>query len=141
MSKHAPIIIVDDDEDDKDMLVEIINELKVKNEVLWFSESSKALDYLNTTTKPVFLIFCDINMPKQNGLEFKATIDADPVLRHKSIPFLFYSTTATEEAVDMAYTKLTVQGFFIKGNNYSQSKQLIKTIFDYWQACVHPNTV
>jgi CheY-like chemotaxis protein len=79
-------------------------------------------------------------MPGINGLEFKRQIDADPVLRKKSIPFIFYSTAALQKDVNEAYTELTIQGFFIKGNDYNKTKALIRTIIDYWKNCIHPNT-
>ncbi len=74
-----------------------------------------------------------------NGLELKRKIDKDPKLREKSIPFIFYSTAANKDAVDEAYTELTIQGFFIKGTDYQKTKSLIQVIIEYWKNCVHPN--
>ena len=79
-------------------------------------------------------------MPIMNGLELKRKIEADPVLRKKSIPFIFYSTTANLETVVEAYTDLTIQGFFKKGSDYNRTKAVVKTIIEYWKDCVHPNT-
>jgi response regulator RpfG family c-di-GMP phosphodiesterase len=80
-----------------------------------------------------------VNLPKENGVEFKSRIDDDKQLRKKSIPFVFYSTVVTQKIVNDAYTQMTVQGFFQKGHQFEEIKRVIKTIFDYWTICKHPN--
>jgi hypothetical protein len=35
---------------------------------------------------------------------------------------------------------LTVQGFFVKGHSIKEIKDQIRTIFEYWKICQHPNT-
>lgn len=139
MSKKGPIVIIEDDKDDKEIFVEIIRDLGYTNEVEWFDDAKSAFNYLCTTEESPFLIFSDINLPGSTGLELKRTIDQTPELRRKSIPFVFFSTTTSQEDVNYAYLHMTVQGFFKKGNNFSEMRTLIKTIFDYWSACKHPN--
>ncbi len=140
MSKKGNILIIEDDIDDKELLEELIIEIGVVNNIVWKLNGAEALSYLCTTTDPMFIIFSDINMPIMNGLELKRKIEADPVLRKKSIPFIFYSTTANLETVVEAYTDLTIQGFFKKGSDYNRTKAVVKTIIEYWKDCVHPNT-
>lgn len=137
--KSGPIVIVEDDVDDKDLLTEILNDLNIKNKLIWFNRSDYAIQYLLTSKEQPFLIISDVNMPGKNGLEFKKQIDSDPELRKKSIPFIFYSTAAQQEDVNIAYLQMTVQGFFKKGNSYSDTKKQIKLIIDYWKNCWHPN--
>lgn len=139
MSKNGPIVIIEDDPDDKEMLESIVRELGVKNEIKWFPETQSAFQFLSETTESVFLIFCDINMPGKNGIEFKRDIDANPRLRKKSIPFLFLSTQANQRDVNQAYTEMTVQGFFKKASRYGEAKEMLRNIFDYWSSCQHPN--
>lgn len=140
MSKNGNILIVEDDIDDKELLEDLIIELGIPNTIIWKPNGAEALSYLCTTTDMMFIIFSDINMPIMNGMELKRKIDADPVLRKKSIPFVFYSTAASPEAVNEAYTELTIQGFFKKGNDYQRTKAIVKTIIEYWKDCIHPNT-
>lgn len=136
--KREPIIIVEDDIDDKEMLEHIIKELEIPNNILWFDNTDLAYEYLSTTKQKTFIIFCDINLPGKNGLEFKRQIDQDPILRKDSIPFIFLSTSARQHDINEAYTKMVVQGFFIKGSDYNQMKREIKVIFDYWYLSKHP---
>jgi CheY-like chemotaxis protein len=137
--KSGPIILVEDDEDDKLIFEEIVKELGVTNRIIWLNNTLDAFDFLKSTHKKPFLIMCDINMPIQNGIEFKFQIDNDPDLRTKSIPFIFYSTSVPQEAVDIAYKEMTVQGFFQKGAEYQEIKKNLKIIIDYWSCCKHPN--
>lgn len=141
MSKRGPVVIIEDDIDDKEIFEQIIRELGIENRLEWFENADLGLRYLNATTDQPFLIFCDVNLPGKNGLDFKERIDSDPRLRKKSIPFVYYSTSASQQDVNQAYTQLTVQGFFKKGSNYAEMKEQIKIIFEYWGRCIHPNIV
>jgi len=140
MSKSGPIVLVEDDPDDKELFEGIVKELNIQNKIEWFVDAERAYNYLDNTLEPIFLIFCDINMPGKNGLEFKREIDLNPTLRRKSIPFIYLSTAATQKDIDTAYIELTIQGFFKKGNSYEEMKSLLKSIFDYWTCCKHPNS-
>ncbi len=139
MPKDGNILLVEDDDDDRLLFETITNELGLENKILCFSNTGDAFNFLCSPHEPLFLIFCDINLPGKNGLEFKKRIDENPFLRKKSIPFIFYSTNASQEDVNSAYTQLNVQGFFLKGYNYGHMKDLLRTIFDYWISCQHPN--
>ena len=140
MSKNGNILIVEDDIDDKELLEDLIMDLGITNTIIWKPNGAEAFSFLCTTTEPMFIIFSDINMPIMNGLELKRKIDADKELRRKSIPFVFYSTAASKQAVTEAYTELTIQGFFIKGSDYNKTKAVVNTIIQYWKECIHPNT-
>jgi response regulator RpfG family c-di-GMP phosphodiesterase len=140
MSKSGMLIIVEDDVDDREFLANVLDKIGIKNEILWFDNTNDALGFLLTTTRSIFIIFSDINLPGKNGLEFKRTIDNTPKLRKKSIPFVFYSTAAHQRDINEAYTEMTVQGFFKKGMDTSETESIMKIIFDYWTLCKHPNT-
>lgn len=139
MAKSGPILIIEDDIDDKQIFESAVKSLNYNNPIVWHKDTHEALAYLKETDDKVFVIFCDINMPGLNGLEFKSRVDDNPELRKKSIPFVFYSTTANQEAVNNAYTQMTVQGFFKKGTDYAEIKNTLKTILEYWSMCIHPN--
>jgi len=140
MAKSGPIVIVEDDLDDQNILDEAIRESGTKNEIIFFSTGPSAFEFLKQTKSQPFLILSDINLPVQTGIEFKKRIDEDPELRQKSIPFIFFSTSVEKSAVTKAYTEMTVQGFFKKSNTYDELKSVIRLIMDYWKLCKHPNT-
>ncbi|WP_125721277.1 response regulator [Flavobacterium ustbae] len=139
MSKSGPIVLLEDDQDDKEFMEKIFSELGIENERVYLKNSQEALDYLNSTSKSLFLILCDVNLAGMNGLELKREIDSIPYLRLKSIPFVFYSTSIRQEQVIEAYSELTVQGFFKKENDFDQAKTVVSTILSYWKLCRHPN--
>ena len=141
MSKIGAIVIVEDDPDDQEVLTEALKELGIENNLVFFEKTFDAFDFLKTTTQQPFIILSDVNLPGQNGVEFKRSIDLDPQLRSKSIPFIFYSTSAEKHAVDIAFRELTVQGFFLKSPFYSELKNNLKLIIDYWKISKHPNSM
>lgn len=140
MANEGPIVIVDDDKDDQDIIREVLLALGTSNELMFFNKASNAFDYLKAETKQVFIIFCDINLPGKNGLVFKRQIDDDAELRRKSIPFVFLSTNANKETVTEAYATMTVQGFFKKGESTTEIQTALSLIMDYWRLCRHPNS-
>ena len=85
-------------------------------------------------------ILSDINMPKLNGLELREKIVNNEDLRLKSIPYLFFTTCAEQKDVIDAYSR-SIQGFFVKGNEYSKLKNTIEKIVGYWQECESPNYI
>lgn len=140
MNKGGPIIIIEDDLDDQHILAEVFNELLVKNEILFFGDGEKALCYLTETKIEPFIIFSDINMPRLNGMELRAKVHENEDLRLKSIPYLFFTTSAEQQSVIDAYSK-SIQGFFIKPAEYRELYATIKSIIDYWTRCVSPNYI
>ena len=140
MNKGGPIIVIEDDLDDQEILTEVFKDLDYENEIMFFGDGEKALDYLiNTDTEP-FIIFSDINMPKLSGIELREKVHNNEDLRLKSIPYLFFTTTAEQKHVIDAYSK-SIQGFFIKPNDITQLRKTIHTIVEYWTECVSPNYV
>jgi CheY-like chemotaxis protein len=136
----GPIIIIEDDEDDKELFEDVLKDLNVINKLVWFYSCIDAMVYLASSSEQPFVIFCDVNLPMQNGIEFKKMIDKNENLRKKSIPFVFYSTSVNQSIVNEAYMGMTIQGFFKKGDDYEQIKKDIRLILDYWSACKHPNS-
>lgn len=139
MANAGPILIIEDDTDDQEMIERAIREAGTTNNIVFLDNGADALEYLKTTPVQPFLIFCDINMPKLNGIELKMKIDQNPDLRKKSIPFVFFTTTANRMSVNLAYTRMTIQGFFEKSSNHVELVTTLKIILDYWSKCRHPN--
>ncbi len=81
MAKDGPIIIIEDDLDDRFTLQEALVEANVSNDLVFFDNGPEAFDYLKTVTLQPFIILCDVNLPRQNGIEFKRELDNDPYLR------------------------------------------------------------
>ncbi len=140
MNKNGEIIIVEDDADDQEMFSEVFKELNYKNKIVFFNDGQEALTYLTAKTTEPFIVFSDINMPKLNGIELRKQIHENEDIRLKTIPYLFFTTSAAQEAVVDAYSK-SIQGFFIKPTSFQDLKSMLKIIVEYWQKCESPNYV
>jgi CheY-like chemotaxis protein len=140
MNKNGAIIIVEDDKDDQEIFSEVFKELNYKNPIIFFNDGQEALNYLMEKTTEPFVVFSDINMPKLNGIELRKQIHENEDIRLKTIPYLFFTTTAAQEDVIDAYSK-SIQGFFVKPSSFQGLKSLMKIIIEYWQNCISPNYV
>lgn len=140
MNKRGPIIIIEDDLEDQEILEMVFKDLECPNPVIFFDDGQKALDYLISSKAEPFIIFSDINMPKLNGMELRHQVHENEDLRVKSIPYLFFTTSADQKHVIDAYSK-SIQGFFVKPHEYSELKATINSIVDYWRRCVSPNYI
>ncbi|WP_149242867.1 response regulator [Dyadobacter sp. 32] len=140
MNKNGPIVIIEDDLDDQQILTEIFNELPYGNKLVFFDDGVQALEYLTDTDIEPFLVLSDINMPKLNGMELRDKIHNNEDLRLKSIPYLFFSTSAEQKHVIDAYSR-SIQGFFVKPSSYDKLKAIIIKIVEYWQECESPKYI
>lgn len=140
MNKTGPIVFIEDDLDDQELITEVFKANEFENEVKFFNDAEAALQYLVDSEIEPFIIFSDINMPRLNGLELREKIHNNEQLRLKSIPYLFFSTSAEQQHIIDAYSK-SVQGFFIKPSSFDKLKRVIRIIVEYWQECESPNYI
>jgi CheY-like chemotaxis protein len=138
MNKSGPVVVIEDDLDDQEILKEIFGKLDYKNEVVFFRDGNSALKYLDQGDIYPFLILSDINMPKMDGFELRSVIQTNERLHIKCIPYLFFSTNANKQSVIDAYS-LSVQGFFVKAHSIEKLKTTISRIMEYWSECIAPN--
>jgi len=138
MNKSGPIIVIEDDQDDQDILSDVFKKIECPNKIFFFTDGNEALEFLNRTEIQPFMILSDINMPKINGFELRNKVFADKQLMTKCIPYLFFTTSSNKDAVLDAYA-LSVQGFFIKPTSINTLESMVRKIVDYWQICIAPN--
>lgn len=138
MNQNGPIIIIEDDFDDQQMLREIFAELNVSNELVLLENGRAALKYLEDPNVRPFVIISDINIPIMSGLEVRAAIDKHEEDRIRCVPYVFLSTNASHRTICEAY-ELSVQGFFMKPDTFKELKETIRCILFYWQRGKTPN--
>lgn len=132
------IILVDDDNYEKDMLERALKKRGWDSRVEYFGDPEQALEHLRQNADEIFLIFSDMNMPTMNGMDFKKSIDNDPILREKSIPFIFATSAPVKSEVTKAFA-YRVQGFFRKPNTTEEQADMLDIIIKYWIISSHPN--
>lgn len=138
MNKDGPIIIIEDDPDDQQILREIFAELQVTNELVLLDTGKEALDYLDNPDVRPFVVISDINIPIMSGLEVRAAIDQHKEDRIRCVPYIFLTTAASHNTICDAYA-LSVQGFFVKPGTYNEMKETIRCILSYWTRGKTPN--
>jgi CheY-like chemotaxis protein len=131
------IYIVDDDKEDEDIIIDAFNELGIKNEVKFFNTAEGLLSELKSKKEVPFIIISDINLPKMNGFELREKILEEAAITDKSIPFIFWSTTASEAQIKKAYD-LSAHGFFLKGRSFKELKEGLNEIVKYWSISLAP---
>ena len=140
MKKQGPFVIVEDDLDDQDMVRIILQEdLGVSNELLFFDRVAPALSFLIETRQQPFIILSDVNLPNMSGLDLRRRINENDYLREKSIPFVFFTTSANKKDVREAFL-MTVQGYFEKPHTVNTLRDTLRIIINYWDTSLHPNS-
>ena len=133
---NSPVFIVDDDHDDREFLEQAWKELGYKNPLRFFDTGEDVLTHLKNDPTVPFLILSDVNLPKMDGFELKKIIESS-IIKHKSIPFVFWSNFAAKSQIKKAYD-LAANGFFIKETKFEDIKKSLVQIYEYWQKSKSP---
>lgn len=126
-----PIVIIEDDVDDQEIMKLTLEDLGVSQEVVFFDNAEAAITFLSRNEVVPVVIFSDINMPGMNGFQLRDKIHADPDLRTKCIPYIFLTTGGENKHVWEAYSN-NAQGFFVKPSSVSGWKELLSMVLIYW---------
>ena len=100
-------------------------------ELVSLKNAEEAIARLHETPEAPFIILCDLNLPAVNGFDLRARLLEDGSKKCKSVPFIFWSTQATEAQITQAYD-LSVHGFFIKDGSFGDLKDTFSCIIKYW---------
>lgn len=136
--RHSLVILVaDDDEDDRLMARDALDEAGLPHELRFVEDGEELLDYLRgrgryaepgSAPRPG-LILLDLNMPRKDGREALAEIKGDPDLR--KIPVVVLTTSRTDEDVERTY-QLGGNSFIVKPVSFESLVEIMKTLGRYW---------
>ena len=79
-------------------------------------------------------------MPISSGLDVREIISGDPILKKKCIPFVFFTTGASQKMIEQAFD-LYAQGFFLKGHSMAETEGKLRLILEYWIESKRPSSV
>jgi CheY-like chemotaxis protein len=133
-----PIYIVDDDKDDEGLIKDAFMELGITNELKFFSTGEGVLYELSNNDAAPFVIISDINLPRMDGFQLREKVLEGSSIKDKSIPFIFWSTSASDAQIRRAYD-LAAHGFFLKGRSYKELKERIQEMIKYWSDSLTPS--
>ena len=136
-SKVIPILIADDDEEDRMLVQDAMEESKLLNPLHFVVDGQEVMDYLNhvgkfadTERHPLpGLILLDLNMPKKDGREVLKEIKSNPNLR--CIPIVVLTTSKAEEDILRTYN-LGVNSYITKPVTFDALVDIIKNLGKYW---------
>jgi len=137
MMKPIPILMADDDEDDRLLTKDAFREYRVGNVLLFVEDGEELMEYLHRKGKFTDpkrsprpgLILLDLNMPRKDGREALEEIKSDRNLR--SIPVVVLTTSKAEEDVLRSYD-LGVNSFITKPVTFEGLVEVVKTLGKYW---------
>ena len=132
------ILICDDDEDDRLLTQQALEDAHISNALRFVEDGEQCLDYLNQrgqysgelglAPRPG-LILLDLNMPKMDGRDVLKKIKADENLR--DIPVVVLSTSSLDEDIARSY-QMGVNSFITKPVTFAELVRAIEVIGSYW---------
>lgn len=136
-AKSISILMADDDEDDRLLTQDALNESRVLNKLYTVEDGAELLDFLRNegrfTDTELYprpsLILLDLNMPRIDGREALQVIKTDPKLR--SIPVVILTTSKQEEDMVKGYD-LGAASYITKPVDFAGLVELMKTLGRYW---------
>jgi CheY-like chemotaxis protein len=132
------ILICDDDEDDRMLTQQALEDAHVSNELRFVEDGEQLLDYLyqrgrfagETGAAPrPGLILLDLNMPTMDGREALRHMKKDPMLL--DIPVVVLTTSSLDEDVIRSY-RLGVNSFITKPVTFSGLVEAMNVLGRYW---------
>ena len=134
--KIAPVFILDDDIEELEIAKEVWAELNSEHPLEVFTKAKELEERLSQGVNP-FIIICDVSLKPTDGFALREKLMENGSSNYKSIPFVFWSTAASETQIRKAYDS-GGHGFFLKGNTFDEIKKSIQLILAYWTASKTP---
>ena len=135
--KPVSILMADDDEDDRFMAHEAMDEMNVPGTIHFVENGEELMEYLFKKGKfadredPACpdIILLDLNMPRKDGREALKEIKSHPALRH--IPVIVLTTSRAEEDISYTY-KLGASSYITKPDSFDGLVSVMKSLSAYW---------
>ncbi|SFZ92350.1 Response regulator receiver domain-containing protein [Flaviramulus basaltis] len=131
-NKLLNIVLADDDEDDRMLFKEAIDEINIRTKLSIFNHGQQLMDYL-TLPNIILpnLIFLDLNMPIKNGTQCLIEIRSNPMLQDLCVAI--YSTSSSER--DIEETFLNGANIYVnKPTNFSKLREVVEKVLQLnWQ--------
>jgi two-component system, chemotaxis family, response regulator Rcp1 len=140
--KPIEILMVEDSAGDAELMLDFLEQSKVKNRIHWVKDGEAAMAFMHRegeyAGKPVpDLILLDLNLPRKDGREVLSEIKTDPKLAH--IPVVILTSSKSEEDIVRSY-RLQANCYISKPVNLEQFVKVVRSIDDFWLSVVRlPN--
>jgi CheY-like chemotaxis protein len=130
------ILFVDDDENDRELTLASLEEVRIRNQIDVARDGAEALDYLfcrgayagRDTGNPI-LVLLDLKLPKVSGIEVLRVIRGDT--RFRLIPVVVQTSSNVERDLATCY-ELGVNAYVIKPVDFGQFVNAVKQLGLFW---------
>ena len=137
MKNSITILMADDDDDDRLMAQDALQESRVINDFYMVCDGVELLEYLRRKGKYADkalsprpgLMLLDLNMPRMDGRQALSEIKTDPELR--CIPIVILTTSKEEEDKLKGYN-LGAASYISKPVSFDRLVELMRTLGKYW---------
>lgn len=139
MDNFKPIsaLMVEDNIDHAELMMDAFNDFNIKNTIAHVMDGEQAIAYLKNETpyedKSKFtrpdIVFLDIRMPRQGGIETLKIMKADDDLC--VIPVVMISTSKTAPEIKECY-RLGASGYITKPLKFEDFSKKMKELNYYW---------
>jgi len=128
------VLLIEDDPGDVDLMLEVMEQSKLKLDMSIVADGQQALDYLHrneeyaSAVRPE-LILLDLNMPRMDGREFLTKIKQDDEL--KSIPVVVLTTSSAEEDIQRSYFQ-GASCYITKPVGLKEFTKVVQALDEFW---------
>lgn len=136
MGEPILVMLVEDNIDHAELVMRTLEEHRIANKIIHFSDGQTALDYLfgrdgysNQETPKPHVILLDLRLPRVDGLEVLQTIKENKELQ--AIPVVVLTTSEAEKDVARAYHN-HVNSYLVKPVGFEEFRRLMNDLGFYW---------
>jgi len=136
MSTLNRILLVEDNEEDVELTMAALEELKLANEVVVTRDGVEALDYLyrrgpyggRAEENPV-VVLLDLKMPRVDGLQVLRQIKGDDAL--KTTPVVMLTSSREERDLVESY-RLGANAYVVKPVDFEKFTEAVRELGVFW---------
>lgn len=126
ITEHLNILLADDDENDRFIFLEALNELKLKTIVHTVNDGVELMEYLGNADNILpQVIFLDLNMPRKNGHECLKEIRGN--YKFNDIAIVIFSTSLAEKDIEQTFIN-GANVYINKPNNFDALTQALHKV-------------
>lgn len=142
MSDLGPILLAEDNENDVELMLEALEDLRLANELVVVNDGAQALDFLyrrgayasRTSANPV-VVLLDLKMPKVDGFEVLREVKSKSSL--KTIPVVILTSSREEQDLVQSHN-LGVNAYVVKPIDFHQFTEAVKQVGAFWAILNEP---
>ncbi len=141
MTKHRPVLYIEDDDNDAFLMERAFRIVGVANPIRILSDGKAAIEHLadlpeNSPEAHPCLLVLDLSMPGKNGLEVLKWLRSHPV--HSDLPVIVLTSSNQESHIHRAF-QLRANGFIKKPGDANKLLNIVKAINEYWLTDMLPS--